>query len=76
MTDGPVLLNCRASVLPPACASGLAGCGELRPERWCGNAVVSEIKKAGEYAIAIKGDVGNATDIVSMFAAVDGISAV
>lgn len=35
------------------------------------NAVVSEIKKAGGDAITIKGDVGNAADIVSMFEAVD-----
>jgi NAD(P)-dependent dehydrogenase (short-subunit alcohol dehydrogenase family) len=35
------------------------------------NAVVSEIKTAGGDAIAIKGDVGNATDILSMFEAVD-----
>jgi NAD(P)-dependent dehydrogenase (short-subunit alcohol dehydrogenase family) len=35
------------------------------------NALVAEIKTSGGEAIAIKGDVGNETDVLAMFAAVD-----
>ncbi|MBB3463529.1 SDR family oxidoreductase [Rhizobium sp. BK377] len=77
MTDGPVLL-----VTGGSRGIGAAACLVAARHGWrvavnytsnevAGNAVVSEIKKAGGDAIAIKGDVGNAADIVSMFEAVD-----
>ncbi len=77
MTDGPVLL-----VTGGSRGIGAAACLVAARQGWrvavnyasneaAANAVVSEIKKAGGDAIAIKGDVGNATDIVSMFEAVD-----
>ncbi|MBB3313571.1 NAD(P)-dependent dehydrogenase (short-subunit alcohol dehydrogenase family) [Rhizobium sp. BK196] len=77
MTDGPVLL-----VTGGSRGIGAAACLVAARHGWrvavnyasnevAANAVVSEIKKAGGDAIAIKGDVGNAADIVSMFEAVD-----
>jgi NAD(P)-dependent dehydrogenase (short-subunit alcohol dehydrogenase family) len=77
MTDGPVLL-----VTGGSRGIGAAACLVAARHGWrvavnyalneaAANSVVSEIKKAGGDAIAIKGDVGNAGDIVSMFAAVD-----
>ena len=77
MTDGPVLL-----VTGGSRGIGAAACLVAARHRWrvavnytsnevAANAVVSEIKKAGGDAIAIKGDVGNAADIISMFEAVD-----
>ena len=77
MTDGPVLL-----VTGGSRGIGAAACLVAAHNGWrvavnyasnevAANAVVSEIKKAGGDAIAIKGDVGNAADIVSMFEAVD-----
>lgn len=77
MTDGPVLL-----VTGGSRGIGAAACLVAARHGWrvavnyasnedAANAVVSEIKKAGGDAIAIRGDVGNAADIVSMFEAVD-----
>ena len=77
MTDGPVLL-----VTGGSRGIGAAACLVAARHGWrvavnyasnetAANAVVSEIKKAGGDAIAIRGDVGNAADIVSMFGAVD-----
>lgn len=77
MTDGPVLL-----VTGGSRGIGAAACLVAARHGWrvavnyasneaAANAVVSEIKKAGGDAIAIKGDVGNAADIVAMFVAVD-----
>jgi NAD(P)-dependent dehydrogenase (short-subunit alcohol dehydrogenase family) len=77
MTDGPVLL-----VTGGSRGIGAAACLVAARQGWriavnyasneaAANAVVSEIKTAGGDAIAIKGDVGNATDILSMFEAVD-----
>ncbi len=77
MTDGPVLL-----VTGGSRGIGAAACLAAARHGWrvavnyasneeAANAVVSEIKKAGGNAIAIKGDVGNAADIVSMFEAID-----
>ncbi len=77
MTHGPVLL-----VTGGSRGIGAAACLVAARHGWrvavnyalneaAANSVVSEIKKAGGDAIAIKGDVGNAGDIVSMFAAVD-----
>ncbi|GAA3091945.1 SDR family oxidoreductase [Rhizobium viscosum] len=77
MTDGPVLL-----VTGGSRGIGAAACLVAARHGWrvavnyalneaAANAVVSEIKKAGGDAIAIKGDVGNSADIVSMFEAVD-----
>ncbi|EJJ26925.1 SDR family oxidoreductase [Rhizobium sp. CF142] len=77
MTDSPVLL-----VTGGSRGIGAAACLAAARHGWrvavnyasneeAANAVVSEIKKAGGDAIAIKGDVGNAADIVSMFEAVD-----
>ncbi|MBW9054287.1 SDR family oxidoreductase [Rhizobium mesosinicum] len=77
MTDGPVLL-----VTGGSRGIGAAACLVAARHGWrvavnyasneaAANAVVSGIKKAGGDAIAIKGDVGNAADIMSMFGAVD-----
>ena len=77
MTDGPVLL-----VTGGSRGIGAAACLVAARHGWrvavnyasnedAANAVVSEIKKAGGDAIAIRGDVGNAADIVSMFEVVD-----
>lgn len=77
MTDSPVLL-----VTGGSRGIGAAACLAAARRGWrvavnyalneeAANAVVSEIMKAGGDAIAIKGDVGNAADIVSMFEAVD-----
>jgi NAD(P)-dependent dehydrogenase (short-subunit alcohol dehydrogenase family) len=77
MTDSPVLL-----VTGGSRGIGAAACLAAARHGWrvavnyasneeAANAVVSEIKKAGGNAIAIKGDVGNAADIVSMFEAID-----
>lgn len=77
MTDSPVLL-----VTGGSRGIGAAACLAAARHGWrvavnytsneeAANAVVSEIKKAGGDAVAIKGDVGNAADIVSMFEAVD-----
>ncbi|MBB3391224.1 NAD(P)-dependent dehydrogenase (short-subunit alcohol dehydrogenase family) [Rhizobium sp. BK275] len=77
MTDGPVLL-----VTGGSRGIGAAACLVAARHGWrvavnyasnetAANAVVSEIKKAGGDAFAIKGDVGNSADIVSMFEAVD-----
>ncbi len=77
MTDGPVLL-----VTGGSRGIGAAACLVAARHGWrvavnyaaneaAANAVVSEIAKAGGEAIAIKGDVGNAADIGSMFEAVD-----
>lgn len=77
MTDGPVLL-----VTGGSRGIGAAACLVAARQGWriavnyasneaAASAVVSEIKTAGGDAIAIKGDVGNATDILSMFEAVD-----
>ncbi len=77
MTDSPVLL-----VTGGSRGIGAAACLAAARHGWrvavnyasneeAANAVVSEIQKAGGNAIAIKGDVGNAADIVSMFEAVD-----
>jgi len=77
MTDSPVLL-----VTGGSRGIGAAACLVAARHGWrvavnyasneaAANAVVSEIEKAGGDAIAIKGDVGNAADIVSMFEAVD-----
>ncbi|MBB3658860.1 NAD(P)-dependent dehydrogenase (short-subunit alcohol dehydrogenase family) [Rhizobium sp. BK650] len=77
MTDGPVLL-----VTGGSRGIGAAACLVAARHGWrvavnyasneaAANVVVSEIKKAGGDAIAIKGDVGNAADIVSIFEAVD-----
>jgi len=77
MTDSPVLL-----VTGGSRGIGAAACLVAARHGWrvavnyasnetAANAVVSEIEKAGGQAIAIKGDVGNAADIVSMFEAVD-----
>ncbi len=77
MTDSPVLL-----VTGGSRGIGAAACLAAARHGWrvavnyasneeAANAVVSEIKKAGGDAITIKGDVGNAADIVSMFEAVD-----
>jgi len=77
MTDRPVLL-----VTGGSRGIGAAACLVAARHGWrvavnyasnaaAANAVVSEIEKAGGDAIAIKGDVGNAADIVSMFEAVD-----
>lgn len=77
MIDSPVLL-----VTGGSRGIGAAACLVAARHGWrvavnyasneeAANAVVSEIKKAGGDAIAIKGDVGNAADIVSMFEAVD-----
>lgn len=77
MTDSPVLL-----VTGGSRGIGAAACLVAARHGWrvavnyasneaAANAVVSEIEKAGGQAIAIKGDVGNAGDIVSMFEAVD-----
>lgn len=77
MTDSPVLL-----VTGGSRGIGAAACLVAARHGWrvavnyasnaaAANAVVSEIEKAGGDAIAIKGDVGNAADIVSIFEAVD-----
>jgi len=77
MIDSPVLL-----VTGGSRGIGAAACLAAARHGWrvavnyasneeAANAVVSEIMKAGGDAIAIKGDVGNAADIVSMFEAVD-----
>lgn len=77
MIDSPVLL-----VTGGSRGIGAAACLVAARHGWrvavnyaaneeAANAVVSEIKKAGGDAIAIKGDVGNAADIVSMFEMVD-----
>ena len=77
MTDGPVLL-----VTGGSRGIGAAACLVAARHGWrvavnyasneaAANAVVSEIKKAGGDAIAIRGDVGNAADIVAMFEVVD-----
>lgn len=77
MTDSPVLL-----VTGGSRGIGAAACLVAARHGWrvavnyasnetAANAVVSEIEKAGGQAIAVKGDVGSAADIVSMFEAVD-----
>ena len=77
MTDSPVLL-----VTGGSRGIGAAACLVAARHGWrvavnyasnedAANSVVSEIKKAGGDAIAVKGDVGNAADIVAMFEAVD-----
>jgi len=77
MTDSPVLLVTGGSRGIGAAACLVAGRHGWRvavnyaSNETAANAVVSEIEKAGGQAIAIKGDVGNAADIVSMFEAVD-----
>ena len=77
MTDGPVLLVTGGSrgIGAAACLGAARQGGRVAvnyaSNEVAANAVVSEIKKAGGDAIAIKGDVGNAADIVSMFEAVD-----
>ena len=78
MTQRPVLLvtggsrGIGAAVCRLAARQGWNVAVNYAANRAAADAVVSDVKAEGGDAIAIKGDVGNAQDIVSMFQAVDG----
>ncbi|WP_028747462.1 SDR family oxidoreductase [Rhizobium mesoamericanum] len=77
MTQRPVLLvtggsrGIGAAVCRLAARQGWNVAVNYAANRAAADAVVSEVKAEGGDAIAIKGDVGSAPDIVSMFRAVD-----
>ncbi|MGI2034874.1 SDR family oxidoreductase [Rhizobium panacihumi] len=77
MTDKPVLLvtggsrGIGAAICLLAAAKGWRVAVNYAANKAAADAVVSEIEAGGGEAFAIRGDVGNATDIVVMFEAVD-----
>jgi NAD(P)-dependent dehydrogenase (short-subunit alcohol dehydrogenase family) len=77
MTDKPVLLvtggsrGIGAAICLLAAAKGWRVAVNYAANKAAADAVVSAIEASGGEAFAIKGDVGNAADIVTMFAAVD-----
>jgi NAD(P)-dependent dehydrogenase (short-subunit alcohol dehydrogenase family) len=77
MTDAPVLLvtggsrGIGAAICLLASAKGWRVAVNYAANQAAADAVVSRIEAGGGAAFAIKGDVGNAGDIVAMFQAVD-----
>lgn len=78
MTQRPVLLvtggsrGIGAAVCRLAARQGWNVAVNYAANRAAADSVVSDVRAEGGDAIAIKGDVGNTQDIVSMFQAVDG----
>ncbi|MBX4977026.1 SDR family oxidoreductase [Rhizobium lentis] len=77
MSDAPVLLvtggsrGIGAAVARLAARQGWRVAVNYASSRKAAEAVVTAITEAGGEAVAIEGDVGKASDIISMFAAVD-----